>query len=185
MKRRSILAIGSGMGAALALAGCGIITSKTTGSTTTVTVDVTKLDAYETAIQNGADALLANPLIVQAVGLPTATAIGAALTSAGAAINALNTQANGSQTLTFAAASAPQALVSLQEDSVTVFNAFKIAMQAAGKSVPANVLSVFDALQTIVALLLALIPTAAGAQGAALPEMSMTEAQALKTLNVR
>jgi hypothetical protein len=183
MNRRFLLLSVSAIVPAAFLAGCGAFTSNTVNGVTTVTVNVAKIDAYGLAIQNGADALLANPLISGALGPQTSIAIAAALASAAAAINAINTSAKGSQTFTFNSASVPTALVSLQADAVTIFNTFKTGLAAAGQSLPANVLSVFDALQTVVALLLALIPTVGAPKASALPRMTMAENQALTILH--
>lgn len=183
MNRRSLLIGGALVAPAVLLSSCGIVSSTSTGGVSTVTVNVAKLNAYALAVQNGADALLANPLIANAIGIPTAIVIAAALSSASAAINAIDSAAKGSQTLTFNTNSPPAVLASLQTDAVTVFDAFKTGMGAAALKLPANVLSAYDALQTIVALLLALLPTVGAAERSNLPTVKMSETKALALLH--
>lgn len=182
LSRRALL--GATAFAPLALAGCGIVTRTTTGGVTTITVDVAKLDAYSKAIQNGADALLANPLIAAAMGPGVAIAIAAALAGVGAAIAAIDKQANGSQSLSFNANSAPAALVSLQADAATVYSDVKTAFAATAGQLPAAVAQVFDALVTVVSLLLAVMLSVGATKAArSMPAPKMPEARALALLH--
>jgi hypothetical protein len=143
------------------------------------------LNAYELAVQNGSDALLANILIAQAINIPKVIVIETALSNAGSAIAAINAEAQGAHTLNFNAYSVPWSLVSLVNDVVTVYEAFRVGIHMAGPAVPPYVISKFNALQTIVAIMMFLcpVPTKAIIKLLPLPGLPMSEAKALKTLN--
>ncbi len=184
MTRRALLGA-TAVALPVALAGCGIVTSTTVNGVTTVTVNVAKLDAYAKAVQNGTDALLANPLIAGAMGAGVAVAVAAALTGAADAISAIDKQANGSQTLTFSATNVPAALTSLQSNATTIYDDVQTAFTTVAAKLPATVAQAFSALETVVALLLAVMPTVAVAKAAlkGMPVPRMPEARALAILH--
>lgn len=167
---------------AVALAGCGVVTRKTVNGITTITINMAKLDAYAQAIDNAVKTLLGNPLIASVMGPGVAAGIEAAAMGVASAAALLDKQANGSATLTFNATNPPAALKSLQADAVKVFNGLKDAVTAAGAAVPAKVSQAFSALETIVAFVLALMPSVAAAKAKTVPVVKMPEAKALKVL---
>lgn len=162
ISRRNILSALPLAGAAVGLAGCGIVSSNTTGGVTTLTINVGKLNTLMTVAEADALALLQNPLIATAIGPAVDKSAILVVDSIKASMKALSASVpTGTQTLSFNANNVPAALTSLQNDITALFADVTTGVNGAGKSLGANVINGYDAFQTLLALALALIPFSA------------------------
>ncbi len=185
--RRAALALFPLTAAGL-LSGCGIFSSTTSGGVTKITVNTARLAAYAAAIDNGVNTLLSIPALTGALGSIQAAAVRALGAAIVAAANQLASQGGGSQSITFDATSIPSALVSLHADANTIFGDFSAVMKSIGNSVAVDVITTFNALQTIVSLVVALTAGTAVASATLAspigPKAMMTEKEALTVLHV-
>jgi hypothetical protein len=196
MNRRAILRASALVPVTAALAACGIFTSTTTNDVTTVTVNVSDLNAWGTAIINAATLVSGLP------GISTTTqgaGIAAISKAATAALAAVDVAAGTSQTFTFNSGSVPASITSLLSDGTTLLaDAQAAAGGVTGTSVQ-TAQTYIEALTTIVALFQAAVSTiptttapaaASGHVMTVLPDgvipmpAKMTEAQALAALGV-
>ncbi|HQT89094.1 MAG TPA: hypothetical protein PK677_11155 [Acidiphilium sp.] len=182
MNRRHLLTAASVIAPAALLAGCGIVSTTSTGGVTTVTIDVAKLDELTVALTSGAKTLLANPLIAAAMGLAADAAAQVILTSVAAAVAQIDAQAGGKQVLTFSASSVPAAVASLSADVAALFKDAQAGVAGAGTAIGSNVMQVYDAFQTVVALIQVMIPSPLVGAAKVGAKMVMPEAQALAIL---
>ena len=129
----------------LALTACGLVTTGKSGTTTTVTVNLKKLEAWAQAVSSNANLILALPGAAQALG-GNVTAINLAIGMIGADITALRAKAGDAAVLTFDAGSVPAALDSLLSD-------FEMIVSAIGASaaLPAAAGQYVAAIKAIVA----------------------------------
>jgi hypothetical protein len=162
---------------ALAAAGCA---ASTTDGITTVTVNLTTVDAYAEAISNAVATLLTVPALSAGLGAVGVAAVTVAKADIVSSISALDTANSGSESFTFTTASVPAALSALRADANKIMSNISTVVASLGGSLAASVVTTVDALETIVALTVALVPTVA--LTAAAPKM--TEVRALATLGV-
>lgn len=182
ISRRSALVAVPAILSAAALAGCGIITSVKTGGVTTITIDVARLDKLTQAGTSGGKLLLDNPLFVSAVGMAADAAGIVALSAIAAAIAKIDAQAGGKQVLTYNSNSPPAAVSSLAADFSSLFGDVQTGVTAAGASVGSTVMQVFDAFQTVVALIEAALPSNLVGALPSGAKVMMPEAKALAIL---
>ena len=179
MNRRTLLTTMIGGGTLGALAGCGIVTSTTVNGVTTVTINVAKIDQYGTALASFTASVAGVPGLGQY--LVPVEAIETVVLQDVAAFDAA---AGGQTVLTFDANSIPAAINSILADG-------KSLLTTIGKALPSSVivgtvLEAFNAVQTIVLLVEALLPVDTKLAAAAAPRpLPMTEARALAVLGVR
>lgn len=174
MNRRNLLRATALALPAIALAGC---VASTANGVTTITLNLATLDAYATAVENGATTLLGISLISAALGSPKVVLIKALIAGVVASIAALDAANHGGTSLSFTTASIPAALTALQTDASTIFADIETVATSLGGSLASNVVTTVEALQTIVSLLVALTSTAVGAV-----KTPMTGSQALQVL---
>lgn len=165
---------------ATALNGCGAITSNTTGGVTTLTVNVTQLNAWGQAFASGAKLIAGLPGIA---GTAAGIAILAVATAVGTDLAAFNKVAGGSVSLSFNSTSIPAAVQSLANDGQTLLADASGALVNVATTAMTNAQTYINAVQTIVSLFQAEL--SAAPVGAALKATSMTEATALATLGVK
>jgi hypothetical protein len=175
--RRHLLAASAVLPVGAALAGC---VASTVNGVTTVTVNLATVDAYAQAIGNAVTTLLTIPALSTGLGVLGVATITTASTDVTKSISALDTANAGSESFTFSTASVPAALASLQADANTIVSNVGTVVTSLGSTLAANVTTTVDALETVVSLLTALVPT--GAVSAV--KLKMTEAQALAVLGV-
>lgn len=176
MNRRKLL-----MTAPLFALGACTVTSS--GGTTSVTVDLTKVQSYITAAANFVAGVLANPVIAAALGTATAANISGWVTTANSALASLVAQNGGSFSLSVDTTSVPAFLTSIITALQSIFTSVQTVFTSASITFPAALSLDWTAFQTIVSLVLALVPTFAAPL--VRPVASMTEAQALATLGVK
>lgn len=178
LSRRALLGT-SVLGLPLALAGCGMITTTTTGGVTTVSVNLVALNDYVQAAQNGAAILLVSPLIAAALGPVKVALIEATIANAAAQIAALTKSSNGVATLTFTASSAPAAIAAIQNDAATILAAASVMFGSFKSTLGTQIQQTVDAFATVIDLM-----KAAGASTVAAPKLPMAPSAALSLLGV-
>lgn len=165
-----------GTAPAAALAGCGVITTTSAGSGTTVTVNTARADAWGQAFINAASMLA--PFAGAAA--PAILAIGAV---AKADLAAFDTASGGSLVLTFPSGSVPAKLAAVLADGQKLLAAAQADMPA---KIGTEAQTALNALATIVSTAEAVVgvsPTLAAARLSATAPMS--ESAALKVLKVQ
>jgi hypothetical protein len=182
--RRHILRTTALAAPALGLAGCAsLFTTTTVAGVTTVTVDLTKLSQYATALKNGVAMLFSVPVITAALGAATVALVTAVVDDTATQVAALSKADNGSTSLVFTTASVPAAVVAFQTDAVTIASNTATVFSTLGSSIGSDIQTTIDAFNTIVSLAEAVLPTAAARLTAAAP-LKMPEAAALLILGV-
>jgi hypothetical protein len=177
MNRRTFLAsAGIAGGLAGLLAGCGIFTITKTNGVTTVTINVAKIDQYGNALASFT-ASVADVPGIGAYLVPVKAIENVVLQD----VAAFDAAANGQTVLTFDANSIPASINSILADG-------KILLTTIGKALPQSaivgtVLEAFNAVQTIVMVIEALLPVDTKLAAAAAPRpFPMTEGRALAVL---
>lgn len=179
MNRRHLLTAASAIVPAALLAGCGMITTTTTGGVTTVSVNLVALNDYVQAAKNGAAILLISPLIAAALGPVKIALIEATIANAAAQIAALTKASNGVATLTFTASSAPAAISAIQSDAATILAAGSVMFGSFKSTLGTQIQQTVDAFATVIDLM-----KAAGASTVAAPKLPMAPKAALSLLGV-
>ena len=173
ISRRRLL---SATALALPLAALGACAISTSGTVTTGTLNVAKLDSYAKAAEN----FIAIPAIVAlfaSIGfVPTALVAGIA-----SAISVIDVASGGSVSVSFDTAGVSQAFKSLLTDAETLLSKAQSVITAGVVSVPTDAQTAISALSTVVYLVQAMLPTL-GARAGEAPAMG--EAQALRVLAV-
>ena len=187
VNRRHILRSASLSAPALLLAGCSVF-SKTTATvggvtTSTITIDLTKLAQYATALQNGVSTLLTIPAIPAALGPVATAAVSVAVKDLATQVAALAAADSGSTTLVYTTSTVPAALQAFQTDATSVAKNTALVLAGILPSVSQQVSTYIDAFNTIVSLAETVLPSSTATPAAAAPP-TMTEAQALKVLGV-
>lgn len=159
---------------AVALLGCS---NTTVNGVTTLTINLTTLQAYAAAVKNGVATLSSIPVISTALGSAKIVMINAVVADMAAQVAALNTANNGVATLTFTATSVPAALAAFAADAKAIMADLVVVATSSSGSLAANVVTTVDALQTVLGLGEAV---ASSAVGAVPPQMNAR--QALKIL---
>lgn len=173
MSRRHLLATVS-LSAIVLLDACAATTAN---GVTMLTIDLTTLETYATAVKNGVATLLSIPLISTSIGAAKVLVINAAVADMAAQVAALSTANHGVATLTFTAASIPAALTAFETDAQALMADVVVVASSLAGSLAANAVTTVDALQTVLALGEAVASTNVGV---ARPRMSAR--QALKLL---
>ena len=175
MNRRSLL-----LGAtALGMAGCGIVTTTTTNGVTTITINVAKINQYAQAFASAVATVLGVPGVAVLLG-PYLTPFQAIAGAVVQDIAAFNTATNGAAVLTYDSTSIPSAVTSVLNDGKSILSTISQALPQT--AIVGTLMSAVNAVQTIVMLFEALLPTVAASRAAIPPPM--TEAQALAVLGV-
>ena len=159
---------------AVALFGCA---NTTVNGVTTVTINLSTLQAYAAAVKNGVATLLSIPVIGTALGSAKIAMINAVAADMAAEVAALNTANNGAATLTFTVTSVPAALTAFATDARAIMADLVVVAASLSGSLAANVVTTVDALQTVLLLGEAVVSAAVGA----VPP-TMSARQALKIL---
>lgn len=162
-----------------AVAMLGACAATTANGVTNVTINLNTLENYATAAKNGVATLLSIPLISTAIGAAKVLVINEAVADMAAQVAALNAANHGVATLTFTTASIPAAITAFQTDAKTLLADVVVVASSLTSSLAANIVTLVDALQTVLALGEAVAPTAAG-----VAEPRMSARQALKLLGV-
>jgi hypothetical protein len=184
LSRRNLLRATALAGPTIALASCSsLFTSVTTEGVTTVTVNLTKLSQYATALKNGVTTLFGVTAIVAALGPTVVSLVTGVVDNLADQAAALSAADNGATSLVFTTTNVPAALSAFQQDAVTVASNTATVFASLNGKVAADIETVISAFNTIVALAEAVLPTPAARLSAAAPA-TMTESQALKTLGV-
>lgn len=166
LSRRYLLNLFSAAVPAAVLVSC---TSTTTNGVTTETINLATVNAYATAIENGANTLLAIPLISAAMGPSAVSIVSTATKGVASAISTLNTVYKGQISFSFTVANTPAALDALVTDANQINGAVSAITASAGSEITANEQEIIDALQTVVSTLIALVTGAVGAAETPLP----------------
>lgn len=172
MNRRTLL---SGLPLA-ALAAC---TTSTTGSITTVTVNVAQVDAWAQAFENAGNLILGLPGMNTALG-GSGPIISVAIAAVATDVAAFDKATAGSATYSFDKTSVPSMLLSILTDGRSILTTAQAALGTASKT--GTVATYINALATIVSLFEATVGVmpAAAIMGA----KPMSEADALAALKV-
>jgi len=173
ISRRHLLATVPLLSAVAMLDAC---VATTTNGVTTVTINLNTLENYALAAKNGVATLLSIPLVRTAIGAKVLVINDVVADMAAQAV-ALNAANHGVATLTFTAASIPAAVTAFQADAKALMADVVVVASSLTGSLAANIVTIMDALQTVLALGEAIAPTAAGAV-----RPRMNESQALKIL---
>lgn len=186
MNRRSLLAAAGGLGVALALAGCA---TTTTGSVTTVTLNVAKITAYAqaglNAIATVTDALAMFPALstytapVKAIEAVLRVALTNFTAAAGSSVMVSYDDANIKTIVDSILAD----IQSIASQIATIIG--KMAEQAAlgiSSNTVNTVQTAHDALATIISVFQALITANTAMRSVAPRQTAMSEAQALRAL---
>jgi len=160
---------------ALAVAGCGIVTTTTTNGVTTVTINVAKIDSYAKAFGAFTSAVAGVPGIA-----PFLTTVEVAESMALQDLAAFDAATNGQLVLTFDATSVPASITSILDDGRAVLTAIQTALPQT--AIIGTVLDAVNAVKTIVMLFEALLPSFGAVAASRAP---MSEAQALAVLGVK
>lgn len=176
MLRRKFMYRTSALAGMSLLAACAV---STVNGVTTVTLNLNTVASYQQATSNAVNMLLGNSIIAAAVGSATSAIIKSAVNSASGAVAMLQAADNGSVSLTLTTASTKAAWAAFQSDESTIFNNLQTVVKSLGSQVPADLQTVFDALQTVYMLALAIGSTAVGA-----PKTPMPGSVALTVLGV-
>lgn len=158
------------------MAGC---TSTTTNGNTVLNINLATANAYATAIENGANMLLAIPVISAAMGPANVAIVGDAIKGIASAIATLNTVYKGQVSFDFTIATEPAALTALLTDANQINGVASAVVSSLGTQLSQAEQETIDAIQTIVSTLVAL---ATGTVGMA---RLMTPAVALTVLGVK
>lgn len=161
------------------MAGCGAISTNTTGPVTTLTVNVGVLKAWGQAFANGATLTASLPGIT---GTPAAMTLDAVAASVVADLQALAATAGPALTLTFDSTSIPSAVNALLKDGQTVLADALATVSSVATSSLTTAQTYINAVQTLVSLFEAQLSVAP--VGAALKANPMSEQQALTALQV-
>jgi hypothetical protein len=179
MHRRTILRATALAPVAAGLAAC---TATTSGGITTATINVAQVNSYGQAVLNAVALLTSAPGVSALIG-PYASVITLAVTMAKADLQAFDTAAGGSLTVSFSTTSVSAAVQSLLTDAQTVFGDFQTAIGSQLGALGGAVTTYYNAFTTVVSLIQAVVSTAQGLASA--PVTPMTEAQALAALGVK
>lgn len=188
MRRRSLLRGSALAFPALALAGCGIVTSTTTNGVTTYTINVSELETYVSGAAALAASLLGVPGISTAIGAATSSLIDQVISDLNAAIPAINTQAAGAVKISFTTSSAPAFIASLEQDAASLVSYTKTAITSFGASVPAQVTTYYNAIVSVANALsgvLSVGSTVSHKYGAVFGASPMSVADALAIVNIK
>lgn len=159
-----------------ALLALGACTTSTTNGVNTVTLKVAAVDAWGSALTNGAVLVATLPGIADS---SSGVAIQAVSTKLAADIAAFDATAGSAVSLTFDSTSTPAAIASLEADAETLLTAANVAIPNVGAADLQIAKTYVAAIQTIVSLVKAAIATTAAAPAPG----HMTEAQALAVLH--
>lgn len=174
LTRRFLLSTVTPAIAAAALVGC---TTTTVNGVTTVTLNVAQVNGWAQAVLNSI-ALVAG--LTGVVGTPVAATIMALEPVVSADLTAFDTATNGSLVLTFDSTSPSKVASSLLQDAQTVLSAVVAAVPQVPSAMEQTAQEYLQALKTVVGFFQA----AMGSVAASAVKAPMTEAQALKVLNV-
>ena len=187
VNRRHIMRSAALSAPALLLAGCAAFSKSTATiggvTTTTITIDLTKLAQYATALQNGVSTLLTIPAIPAALGPAGTAVVTMTIKDLATQVAALAAADSGSTTLVYTTSTVPAALQAFQADATSVAKNTALVLAGILPSVSQQISTYIDAFNTIVSLAEAVLPTSTATPAAAAPP-TMTEAQALKVLGV-
>lgn len=160
------------------VAACSAFTTTTTNGKTTVSVDVSKIDAWGQAFSNAGLLILGLPGVSA---LPIGAAITAGIALVKADLAAFDTAAGGNVTLTFDTSSVPAFVQSVLADGKTLLADVSGVPGALSSTVQTEANEYVQALATIVSVFSATI----GSMVAAAAPGGMSEGTALATLRVK
>lgn len=151
------------------------------------TLNVAKINAYLQALDNGGNALLASPAIVNLLGTGVITLVKTAVDDLAKMSSAFNDATHGKVTITTDTSSVMGFITTALADAQTLSSQISQAISAAQLSVlPASIQDVISAFRTVVSLLQAVLATAsAKARTIAASVATMTEEHALEILKVK
>jgi len=182
LSRRSILRGVPVLAGAAVLGACTVTTS---GSTTTITLNVAKIEAYAQAGLNAAATVTSLLGAVPAAASYVAL-IATAETALSAALTTLSTAAGSTVTISYDDTDWKTRVDSVLSAIETVGTAIANAITAAGSGLSSTVqtdaTTALSALKTVISVFDALLVTSTGARPVGVT--SMSEAQALRTLGV-
>lgn len=170
ISRRSLLRTTALALPAVALASCA---SSTVNGVTTFTINLATANAYAQAIENGANMLLAIPLISTGMGAAGVAIVKAAVAGIATAISQLNTTYKGQISFSFTIASEPAALNALVTDANQINGVASGIVTSMGTQITAAEQETIDAIQAVVSTLVALVT---GTVGAVQPQMPVSAA---------
>jgi hypothetical protein len=184
--RRHILRTTALAAPALALAGCAsLFTTTTVAGVTTLTINLTTLAQYATALKNGVATLFSVPAITAALGAATVDLTTTIVDDIATQVAALSAADKGSTSLVFTTTSVPAALTAFQTDAVNIAKNTATVFTTIGSTVGADILTTVDAFNTILALAEAVLPTSAAVIGLEAPaQPKLPTAVALAILGV-
>lgn len=148
--------IAAGCSALAMLAGCGIVTTATTGGVTTVTLNVAKVNSLAQSLSAALTGLLDNTTVKTLLGTTVDTALANVSTEIAEDMAAFNTYTGGQTSLVFTASSIPAAVTALQTDAKTILANVEAALVPSKTSLPADALAFVNTILTIAPLVVAL-----------------------------